>query len=105
MGFYILEGCNVENESLSGFFAEHHCLYREYPEGIVIPVDKPYRWTSADVVRKIKFQIQKHFKQKIKVGYARHARSVGNRPADRMRSKATKVLKSCNPTKRSMWLQ
>ena len=24
-----------------------------YLDGIVIPVDKPYRWTSADVIRKI----------------------------------------------------
>ena len=21
----------------------------DYPEGIIFPVDKPYRWTSADV--------------------------------------------------------
>ncbi len=72
MGFFILEGCNVENESLSGFFEEHLAFsIDEYPEGIVIPIDKPYRWTSADVVRKIKFPIQKHFKQKkIKVGHA-----------------------------------
>ena len=72
MSFYLLEGCSVENESLSGFFEEHLAAsINEYPEGIVIPVDKPYRWTSADVVRKIKFQIQKHFKQKkIKVGHA-----------------------------------
>ena len=27
----------------------------DYPEGIILPVDKPYRWTSADVIRKIKF--------------------------------------------------
>ena len=33
----------------------------DYPQGIVIPVDKPYRWTSADVVRKVKFIAQKHF--------------------------------------------
>ncbi|NLX41722.1 MAG: tRNA pseudouridine(55) synthase TruB [Bacteroidales bacterium] len=72
MGFFILEGCNVENESLAEFFEEHLAIsIDEYPEGIVIPIDKPYRWTSADVVRKIKFQIQKHFKQKkIKVGHA-----------------------------------
>ena len=25
-----------------------------YPEGIILPVDKPYRWTSADVIRKLK---------------------------------------------------
>ncbi len=39
--------------------------------GAIIPVDKPYRWTSADVVRKIKFLLQKKTGQKkIKVGHA-----------------------------------
>jgi len=43
----------------------------DYPQGIVIPVDKPYRWTSADVVRKVKFIAQKHFrKRNLKVGHA-----------------------------------
>ena len=43
----------------------------EYPCGIVIPIDKPYRWTSADVVRKVKFIAQKHFhKKNLKVGHA-----------------------------------
>ena len=43
----------------------------EYPDGIVIPVDKPYRWTSADVVRKVKFIAQRHFhKKNLKVGHA-----------------------------------
>ncbi len=72
MGFFILEGCDVEKESLSEFFREHLATsIDEYEEGILLPVDKPYRWTSADVVRKIKFQIQKHFRQKkIKVGHA-----------------------------------
>lgn len=43
----------------------------EYPNGIVLPFDKPYRWTSADVVRKVKFIAQKHFhKRNIKVGHA-----------------------------------
>ena len=43
----------------------------EYPEGIVLPFDKPYRWTSADVVRKVKFIAQKHFhKKNLKVGHA-----------------------------------
>ena len=42
-----------------------------YPEGIVISLDKPYGWTSADAVRKIKFLAQKHFhKKNIKVGHA-----------------------------------
>ena len=43
----------------------------DYPEGIIIPIDKPYRWTSADVVRKVKFIAQKHFRKKnLKVGHA-----------------------------------
>ncbi|MBQ9184645.1 MAG: tRNA pseudouridine(55) synthase TruB [Bacteroidales bacterium] len=43
----------------------------DYPDGIIVPVDKPYRWTSADVVRKLKFAAKKHFGQKnLKVGHA-----------------------------------
>lgn len=43
----------------------------DYPEGIIIPVDKPYRWTSADVIRKIKFTAVRHFRKKnLKVGHA-----------------------------------
>jgi len=43
----------------------------DYPDGIVLPIDKPYRWTSADVVRKIKYCACRHFgKKKLKVGHA-----------------------------------
>ena len=43
----------------------------DYPGGIIIPVDKPYRWTSADVIRKIKFTAIRHFgKKNLKVGHA-----------------------------------
>ena len=43
----------------------------DYPEGIVIPVDKPYRWTSADVIRKLKWAACHHFgKKNLKVGHA-----------------------------------
>ena len=43
----------------------------DYPDGIVLPVDKPYRWTSADVIRKVKFAAIKHFhKKNLKVGHA-----------------------------------
>ncbi len=43
----------------------------DYPDGIVIPIDKPYRWTSADVVRKIKRAACRHFgKKNLKVGHA-----------------------------------
>lgn len=42
-----------------------------YPEGIVLPVDKPYRWTSADVIRKLKYAAIRHFgKKNLKVGHA-----------------------------------
>ncbi len=43
----------------------------DYPSGIIIPVDKPYRWTSADVIRKIKFAAVRYFgKKNLKVGHA-----------------------------------
>ncbi len=43
----------------------------DYPDGIIIPIDKPYRWTSADVIRKIKFAAIRHFgKKNLKVGHA-----------------------------------
>ena len=43
----------------------------DYPGGIVIPVDKPYRWTSADVIRKLKYAAIRHFgKKNLKVGHA-----------------------------------
>ena len=43
----------------------------DYPEGIVLAVDKPYRWTSADVIRKLKFAAIRHFaKKNLKVGHA-----------------------------------
>lgn len=43
----------------------------DYPEGIIIPVNKPYRWTSADVIRKVKYLACRHFgKKNLKVGHA-----------------------------------
>ena len=43
----------------------------DYPEGVIFPVDKPYRWTSADVIRKLKWAGCKHFgKRNLKVGHA-----------------------------------
>lgn len=43
----------------------------DYPDGIVLPIDKPYRWTSADVIRKIKWAACRHFgKKNLKVGHA-----------------------------------
>lgn len=43
----------------------------DYPGGIIFLIDKPYGWTSADAVRKLKFSIQRWFGVKnIKVGHA-----------------------------------
>ena len=43
----------------------------DFPEGIVLPLDKPYRWTSADVIRKLKWRAIRHFgKKNLKVGHA-----------------------------------
>ena len=42
-----------------------------YPGGIIFLIDKPYGWTSADAVRKLKFSLQRWFGVKnIKVGHA-----------------------------------
>ena len=47
------------------------CNIEDYPGGIVLPIDKPYRWTSADVIRKVKFAAIRHFhKKNLKVGHA-----------------------------------
>lgn len=43
----------------------------ECPGGIIIPINKPYRWTSADVIRKIKYTAIRRFgKRNLKVGHA-----------------------------------
>ena len=39
-------------------------------EGYVAVIDKPLEWTSADVVRKVKFRLQRMGYRKIKVGHA-----------------------------------
>ena len=58
----------VINRNFAGPLAES---MESYPDGMVIVLDKPLRWTSADAVRKIKFTLQKHFHQKkLKVGHA-----------------------------------
>ncbi len=41
-----------------------------FQEGVVLVVDKPLRWTSSDVVRKIKYMLRKLGYPKIKIGHA-----------------------------------
>jgi len=44
---------------------------QEFQEGVVLSINKPYGWTSADVVRKVKFVLQRRCKIKnLKVGHA-----------------------------------
>lgn len=46
-------------------------LPAHFPEGLLVCIDKPYTWTSADVVRKIKFGLQRKLQKKnIKIGHA-----------------------------------
>ncbi len=69
----------------------------DYPEGIIIPINKPYRWTSADVIRKVKFAAIRHFgKKNLKVGHAGTLDPL-----------ATGVLLVCigKATKLAEWLQ
>lgn len=49
---------------------QHDLTNIDFAEGYVAVIDKPYRWTSADVVRKIKFTLRKVGYPKIKVGHA-----------------------------------
>ena len=41
-----------------------------FPEGYIAVIDKPLEWTSTDVVRKIKFRLNRMGYRKIKVGHA-----------------------------------
>ena len=61
---------HVGNDVIAGNDRLSHEI-ADYPDGIVLAVDKPYRWTSADVIRKLKFAAIKHFgKKNLKVGHA-----------------------------------
>ena len=42
----------------------------DFEAGVVIPVNKPYGWTSADVVRRIKAALRHLGYKKIKIGHA-----------------------------------
>lgn len=42
----------------------------DFPSGLIIPVDKPYEWTSSDVVRKIKAPLKRLGHKNIKIGHA-----------------------------------
>ena len=60
----------ADNNFLSGNYELSESI-EDYPEGIIIPIDKPYRWTSADVIRKVKWAASRHFhKKNLKVGHA-----------------------------------
>ena len=67
----------MEPQKIQPVVIDKHCaakLERDlaaYPHGIIFPVDKPYKWTSSDVVRKIKYALRNYFGTKnIKIGHA-----------------------------------
>ncbi len=41
-----------------------------FPEGVVLPIDKPLGWTSTDVVRRVRTLMRRLGYRKIKVGHA-----------------------------------
>jgi len=43
---------------------------QNFVDGAVLLFDKPYGWTSFDVVNKVKWKLKYHFKLKIKIGHA-----------------------------------
>ena len=61
----------LDRLSASGFPEGLSVDIQDFPDGIVIPLDKPWRWTSADAVRKVKYAAIRHFgKKNLKVGHA-----------------------------------
>ena len=68
--FLEIKALTVDKNFLSGDSRLSESI-EDYPEGIIIPIDKPYRWTSADVIRKVKWAACRHFhKKNLKVGHA-----------------------------------
>jgi len=51
----------METEGLQGV---------DFEQGYVAVIDKPYRWSSTDVVRKVKYELRKAGWRRIKVGHA-----------------------------------
>lgn len=41
-----------------------------FDEGFILPINKPYGWSSSDVVRKLKYRLQRLGFRKIKIGHA-----------------------------------
>ena len=71
MPFYVPSFIPGDSSVIPGLTGNLSRSIDDYPEGIVLPVDKPYRWTSADVIRKLKYAAIKHFgKKNLKVGHA-----------------------------------
>ena len=49
---------------------QHDLRDVNFEEGYIAVIDKPLRWTSTDVVRKVKFALRRAGYRKIKVGHA-----------------------------------
>ena len=71
-----------------------------FEDGYIAVVDKPLRWTSTDVVRKIKFALRRLGYRKIKVG---HAGTLDPLATGILVAAPPNSSTPCKPRRRSMW--
>lgn len=60
----------MEKKDIKIFYDKTFTSEEDFESGCVVPVDKPYTWTSSDVVRKVKSMLKRRGFKKIKVGHA-----------------------------------
>lgn len=68
-----------------------------FPEGYVLPVDKPLGWTSSDVVRKMRVLLRRLGHRKIKVGHAGTLDPLATGVLIVCIGRATKRVENCRP--------
>ena len=71
-------------------------------EGYIAVIDKPLEWTSSDVVRKIKFRLNKMGYRKIKVGHAGTLDPLATGLLLGASARQPSRLMPCRPSARSM---
>lgn len=57
-------------EKIKIFYDKTFSANEDFASGCVVAIDKPYTWTSSDVVRKIKNMLARRGHRKLKVGHA-----------------------------------
>jgi len=74
-----------------------------FEDGYIAVVDKPLRWTSTDVVRKIKFALRRLGYRKIKVGHAGTLDPLATGILLVCIGSPPNSSTPCKPRRRSMW--